>query len=40
MIHKVACGYSHSAFIASNGYVYTMGSNLEGRLGVNDISIT
>jgi alpha-tubulin suppressor-like RCC1 family protein len=40
----VACGEEHSAFIANNGSIYTMGSNAEGRLGIGDktmkISVT
>jgi len=34
LIRQVACGEEHSAFIAQNGSVYTMGSNSEGRLGI------
>lgn len=30
----MGCGDEHTAFIASNGYVYTMGSNADGRLGI------
>ena len=37
-ILKISCGEEHSAFIASNGFVYTMGSNLLGRLGINNQS--
>lgn len=39
IILQVACGEEHAAFIADNGYVYTMGSNADGRLGIGDISI-
>lgn len=38
IIHQIACGDEHSAFIASNGYVYTMGSNIDGKLGIADRS--
>ena len=34
LIRQIACGEEHSAFIAQNGNVYTMGSNSEGRLGI------
>lgn len=34
VITSVACGEEHSAFITDEGNVYTMGSNLEGRLGI------
>lgn len=39
LIKQVACGEEHSAFISNRGYVYTMGSNNEGRLGINDDSV-
>jgi X-linked retinitis pigmentosa GTPase regulator len=39
IICKVACGDEHSAFITSNGSVYTMGSNADGRLGIGDRSV-
>ena len=39
LIKQVACGEEHAAFIALNGYVYTMGSNSEGRLGIGNRSI-
>ena len=38
LIKKISCGEEHSAFIASNGYVYTMGSNTLGKLGTNNPS--
>ncbi|KAL4472922.1 hypothetical protein ABPG72_007799 [Tetrahymena utriculariae] len=34
VIQQISCGKNHSAFIASNGYVYTMGSNEFGKLGL------
>lgn len=34
IIHQIACGDEHTAFIASNGYIYTMGSNADGKLGL------
>lgn len=39
LIRELACGDEHTAFADSHGYVYTMGSNSEGRLGVGDRSI-
>ena len=36
VIRKVACGEEHSSFITNNGSVYTMGSNVDGRLGIGD----
>jgi alpha-tubulin suppressor-like RCC1 family protein len=36
VIRKISCGEEHSGFIAANGYVYTMGSNQSGRLGINN----
>lgn len=36
VIRKVACGEEHSAFITSNGNIFTMGSNADGRLGIGD----
>jgi alpha-tubulin suppressor-like RCC1 family protein len=32
-IDQIACGASHAAFIA-NGYIYAMGDNSDGRLGI------
>jgi X-linked retinitis pigmentosa GTPase regulator len=39
LIRQVACGEDHAAFIANNGYVYSMGSNSEGRLGIGNPGI-
>mmetsp|Transcript_34143 Transcript_34143/g.59619 ORF Transcript_34143/g.59619 Transcript_34143/m.59619 type:complete len:940 (-) Transcript_34143:107-2926(-) len=39
IIRQVGCGEEHAAFIADNGYVYTMGSNADGRLGIGDHSV-
>jgi len=36
VIRKVACGEEHSAFITNNGWIYTMGSNSNGKLGIGD----
>ena len=36
LIREIACGEEHSAFIASSGHVYSMGSNSDGRLGLGD----
>jgi X-linked retinitis pigmentosa GTPase regulator len=38
-IRRMSCGDEHSGFIAANGYVYTMGSNKQGRLGINNATI-
>eukprot|EP00831_Metopus_contortus_P065115 TRINITY_DN58219_c0_g1_i1.p1 TRINITY_DN58219_c0_g1~~TRINITY_DN58219_c0_g1_i1.p1 ORF type:complete len:435 (-),score=66.28 TRINITY_DN58219_c0_g1_i1:93-1397(-) len=40
MIKSVACGEEHTAMITRDGYVYTMGNNLFGRLGLGDKSLT
>lgn len=39
-IKKISCGDEHSGFIASNGYVYMMGSNKQGKLGISNESLT
>lgn len=36
-IKMIACGDDHSGFIASNGYLYMMGSNQYGKLGVSNL---
>lgn len=33
-ILKVSCGFNHSALLSYSGYLYTMGSNEYGKLGV------
>jgi alpha-tubulin suppressor-like RCC1 family protein len=38
-IRHISCGDEHTAFIASTGHLYTMGSNEKGRLGISDTSI-
>lgn len=38
LIKSVSCGDQHSGFISSEGHIYTMGSNLEGRLGIGDLN--
>ena len=40
LIEQISCGEEHSALISQTGYVYTMGSNLDGRLGIGTKSIT
>jgi len=32
-IDSISCGDSHAAFV-SDGYIYTMGDNSDGRLGI------
>eukprot|EP00826_Nyctotherus_ovalis_P004378 TRINITY_DN10942_c0_g1_i2.p1 TRINITY_DN10942_c0_g1~~TRINITY_DN10942_c0_g1_i2.p1 ORF type:complete len:992 (+),score=296.82 TRINITY_DN10942_c0_g1_i2:74-3049(+) len=39
IIRRIACGEEHSGFITNSGSVYTMGSNTDGRLGINDRSL-
>lgn len=39
VIQQIACGHEHSALLSSQHYVYTMGSNSDGRLGIGDKSI-
>jgi X-linked retinitis pigmentosa GTPase regulator len=39
LIKKISCGEEHSALISQSGYVYTMGSNNEGRLGIDSTDI-
>ena len=38
LISDISCGEEHTVFIASTGLLYAMGSNIEGRLGINDRS--
>lgn len=40
LIKRVSCGEEHAAFIAADGYVYSMGSNAAGRLGIGDFDLT
>ena len=40
LIRELSCGEEHTAFISSSYHVYTMGSNTEGRLGIDDRSVT
>ena len=35
----ISCGEEHAAMIANAGYVYTMGSNQHGRLGIGNRTI-
>ncbi|EDK31655.2 chromosome condensation regulator RCC1 repeat protein (macronuclear) [Tetrahymena thermophila SB210] len=39
VIHQLACGLDHTAFVAKNGYLYTMGSNALGKLGIGQQSL-
>ena len=39
LIKEISCGEEHTGFIADNGYVYCMGNNSEGRLGIGDRSV-
>ena len=38
LIKEISCGEDHSAFLSQSGYIYTMGSNSEGRLGIGSLS--
>ena len=38
-IQQVSCGEEHSAFITTTNYLYTMGSNRCGQLGIRDTSV-
>lgn len=40
LIKELSCGEEHTAFISNQGHIYTMGSNTEGRLGIDDASVT
>ncbi len=40
MIKEVACGEEHTALITSEGFLYTMGNNFHGRLGLGDKALT
>ena len=33
-ISHISCGISHTSLITNTGYIYTMGSNLNGALGI------
>lgn len=34
VIQELSCGEDHAALITSQGYLYTMGSNQDGKLGI------
>jgi alpha-tubulin suppressor-like RCC1 family protein len=36
LILQVSCGSEHSAFLSTQHLIYSMGSNSDGRLGIND----
>jgi len=38
-IKQISCAEDHSAFITTNGSLFSMGNNSEGKLGLNDHSI-
>ena len=40
VIQSVSCGEYHSLCLSSSGFVYTMGSNSDGRLGIDDLSVS
>ena len=35
-IRKVSCGASHACFITNSNFLYAMGSNSHGQLGIGD----
>ena len=39
VIKQISCGEEHSAFLAERGMIFTMGSNVDGRLGIGDKNI-
>ena len=39
-ILQVACGYEHSAILSKSGYVYCIGSNAQGSLGLGSQSVS
>lgn len=39
VIREVSCGSEHSAFITNDNYLYTIGSNEFGQLGIGDPKI-
>lgn len=39
LIIQVSCGNDHSAFLSTQHYIYTMGSNSDGKLGIDDKSL-
>ena len=38
-IRKIACGQEHASFITPTGFLYSMGSNKHGQLGIDDPQI-
>ena len=38
LIKSLSCGDHHSGFVSSSGHIYTMGSNIDGRLGIGDFN--
>lgn len=38
-IKEISCGLEHSAFITWDNYLYTIGSNKSGQLGINDRTV-
>ena len=37
IVYSVSCGEEHSCFVAGDGgYLYSMGSNSDGKLGIGD----
>ena len=39
IISKISCGDFHASFISGDGFVFSVGRNTEGQLGVNDHSL-
>ncbi|EAS04756.2 chromosome condensation regulator RCC1 repeat protein (macronuclear) [Tetrahymena thermophila SB210] len=40
VIKQISCGEEHTAFVTIRGHIYTIGSNLKGRLGIDNKQIT
>lgn len=36
LISQISCGEKHSGFISDQGYIYMMGCNEQGKLGIGD----
>jgi alpha-tubulin suppressor-like RCC1 family protein len=34
LVKQVACGYNHTHLLSKEGFVYSMGSNEDGKLGL------
>jgi alpha-tubulin suppressor-like RCC1 family protein len=39
VVQQIACGDAHTLILSRQGFVYSMGSNIEGVLGHSEISM-